>query len=159
MKWVLYRSSLRLPQQVTTAQNVGNTYLLPEAASTSKRVPHYQPSSTERGRWFLTSTVGQPVSCSQAPQRCHQDCATFPGIRHALGWLRKTQWHAADRVATGNCQSQPGRCGARITILSFSYSRRGRGKCVIRTAFLAPNQVGHWHPPLLAGMLATTSCR
>ena len=58
MKWVLifFLFALATP---ASAEDGRNTNLLPDAASASKPVPSYQPiTASERGRWFLTSTIG-----------------------------------------------------------------------------------------------------
>ena len=106
MKWVLVPFVLALATAgLATAQNVSNTYLLPEAASASKRVPNYQPIiTTERGRWFLTSTVGPTSLLLAGPLSAAIGTARNIPTEYGTHWdgFGKRNGMRLTGIATGN---------------------------------------------------------
>jgi len=153
MKWVLVLFVLALATAgLAPAQNVSNTYLLPEAASASNRVPNYQPIiTTERRRWFLTSTVGPTSLLLAGPLSAAIGTARNIPAEYGTHWdgFGNRNGMRLTGIATGNLIEAGLGAVWGEDPRYFPSPTRGvwpRVKYVIRTTFLAPNRDGHWHP-------------
>ncbi len=149
MKWLLIFLFLA---SAASAQDVTNTNLLPDAASASKPVPNYQPiSATERGRWFLSSTVGPTSLFLAGPLSAAIGTARNIPKEYGPNWdgFGKRNGMRLTGIATGNLiEAGLGSLWGEDPRY-FSSPTRGvwpRVKYVIRTTFLAPHQDGRWHP-------------
>jgi hypothetical protein len=147
----LFILSLAAPE-LALAQDIINTNLLPNAASASKPVPNYQPMTTsERARWFVTSTVGPTSLFLAGPLSAAIGTARDIPSEYGPHWdgFSKRNGMRLTGISTGNLiEAGLGAIWGEDPRY-FPSPTRGLGprvKYVIRTTFLAPHPDGRWHP-------------
>lgn len=153
MKWILALFVFALAAQgLAPAQDGTNTNLLPNAASTSKPVPDYRPiTASERGHWFLTSTVGPTSLLLAGPLSAAIGTARNIPSEYGPHWdgFGKRNGMRLTGISTGNLIEAGLGAMWGEDPRYFPSPTRGvwpRVKYVIRTTFLAPHQDGRWHP-------------
>jgi hypothetical protein len=153
MKWILAFFILGLAApELPRAQDITNTNLLPNAASASRPVPNYQPiTASERGHWFLTSTVGPTSLFLAGPLSAAIGTARDIPSEYGPHWdgFAKRNGMRLTGISTGNLiEAGLGAIWGEDPRY-FPSPTRGVGPrvtYVIRTTFLAPHRDGSWHP-------------